>query len=91
MFSGTLRINLDPFSLYSDEDLWWALENAHLKVFVSSLPAGLQHPVAEGGDNLRLVLVLPSFCASSPLLTLLACLPVLNLIWVALAVLDNDS
>lgn len=34
LFSGTLRLNLDPFEQCSDDDLWRALENAHLKVFV---------------------------------------------------------
>jgi ABC-type transport system involved in Fe-S cluster assembly fused permease/ATPase subunit len=29
-----------------------ALELAHLKTFVSSLPAGLSHEIAEGGENL---------------------------------------
>ncbi|XP_055346997.1 multidrug resistance-associated protein 1-like [Paramacrobiotus metropolitanus] len=52
LFSGTLRLNLDPFNAYSDEDVWMALENSHLKRFVSSLPDGLQHAVAEGGENL---------------------------------------
>ena len=31
LFSGTLRFNLDPFSLYSDSHLWRALELAHLR------------------------------------------------------------
>lgn len=34
LFSGTLRINLDPFNIHSDEDIWKALEHAHLKSFV---------------------------------------------------------
>lgn len=55
MFSGTLRLNLDPFNIYSDEEVWLALENSHLKRFVNSLPDGLQHAVAEGGENLRYV------------------------------------
>ena len=46
-------MNLDPFNLYSDEKVWSALEHAHLKEFVSTLSAGLQHAVSEGGDNLR--------------------------------------
>ena len=53
LFSGTLRLNLDPFDRYSDEELWKVLEVSHLKTFVTSLEKGLQHPVAEGGDNLR--------------------------------------
>ncbi|XP_044001771.1 multidrug resistance-associated protein 1 isoform X9 [Aphidius gifuensis] len=52
LFSGSLRMNLDPFTLHSDDDLWKALENAHLKLFVKSLQNGLQHEITEGGDNL---------------------------------------
>lgn len=53
LFSGTLRMNLDPFNLYEDEKIWSALEHSHLKGFVSGLNAGLQHEVSEGGENLR--------------------------------------
>ena len=35
LFIGTLRYNLDPFNHYSDEELWVALEKAHIKDFVS--------------------------------------------------------
>uniref|UniRef100_A0A9L0TIK6 Multidrug resistance-associated protein 1 n=1 Tax=Equus caballus TaxID=9796 RepID=A0A9L0TIK6_HORSE len=52
LFSGSLRMNLDPFSKYSDEEVWTALELAHLKDFVSSLPDKLNHECAEGGENL---------------------------------------
>ena len=31
LFSGTLRINLDPFYHHNDDELWKALELAHLK------------------------------------------------------------
>ena len=31
IFSGTIRMNLDPFNVYKDEDLWKALELSHLK------------------------------------------------------------
>ena len=31
LFSGTLRLNLDPFGASSTADLWQALELAHLK------------------------------------------------------------
>lgn len=51
LFSGTLRLNLDPFDSKSDAEVWMALEHAHLKSFVNSLPAGLNHQVAEGGEN----------------------------------------
>uniref|UniRef100_V5I844 ABC-type glutathione-S-conjugate transporter n=1 Tax=Anoplophora glabripennis TaxID=217634 RepID=V5I844_ANOGL len=52
LFSGTLRMNLDPFDKHSDEEVWRALEQAHLKGFVKSLPAGLSQHMSEGGDNL---------------------------------------
>ncbi|KFP65523.1 Multidrug resistance-associated protein 1, partial [Cariama cristata] len=52
LFSGSLRMNLDPFDQHSDEDIWRSLELAHLKNFVSSLPDKLNHECAEGGENL---------------------------------------
>ena len=52
LFSGDLRLNLDPFESYTDDEIWWALRSAHLSTYVSSLKEGLHHPVAEGGENL---------------------------------------
>merc|ERR1719445_1415614 len=52
LFSGSLRHNLDPFEQYSDEAVWAALRQSHLADFVSSLKSGLDHEVAEGGENL---------------------------------------
>uniref|UniRef100_A0A672K2V6 ABC-type glutathione-S-conjugate transporter n=1 Tax=Sinocyclocheilus grahami TaxID=75366 RepID=A0A672K2V6_SINGR len=52
LFSGTLRMNLDPFEKSSDEEIWTVLELAHLKDYVRGLPTGLQHEVSEGGENL---------------------------------------
>ena len=52
LFTGTLRLNLDPFDIHSDDEIWNSLELAHLKSFVFSLELGLTHPVAEGGENL---------------------------------------
>merc|ERR1712203_613419 len=43
LFSGGLRMNLD---------LWATLEKAHLGTFVAGTEEGLEHPVAEGGENL---------------------------------------
>ncbi|CAO2585581.1 ATP-binding cassette sub-family C member 2, partial [Lemmus lemmus] len=54
LFSGSLRMNLDPFNKYSDEEIWKALELAHLKSFVDGLQLGLYHEVTEGGDNLSI-------------------------------------
>ena len=55
LFSGTLRMNLDPFDSYSDDDIWTALEHAHLKEYVRALPDGLEFKATEGGENLRYV------------------------------------
>ncbi|XP_058154485.1 ATP-binding cassette sub-family C member 2 isoform X2 [Dasypus novemcinctus] len=54
LFSGSLRMNLDPFNNYSDEEIWKALELSHLKSFVAGLQHGLSHEVTEGGDNLSI-------------------------------------
>ena len=52
LFSGSLRINLDPFENNTDDEIWRALEHAHLKAFVKGLTAGLNHEITEGGENL---------------------------------------
>ncbi|XP_078381051.1 multidrug resistance-associated protein 1-like isoform X2 [Oculina patagonica] len=52
LFSGSLRLNLDPFNKYTDEQLWQVLEVSHLKNFVSGLSEGLRYTIAEGGENL---------------------------------------
>lgn len=54
LFSGSLRMNLDPFEKYSDEEIWTSLELAHLKNFVTGLPDKLNHECAEGGENLSI-------------------------------------
>jgi len=52
LFSGSLRMNLDPFDEHPDEDLWHALEHAHLKNTILALPDKLMHECSEGGENL---------------------------------------
>lgn len=52
LFSGTLRFNLDPFFTYSDDQIWRALELAHLKHFAAGLPDGLLYKISEAGENL---------------------------------------
>ncbi len=46
-------MNLDPLELYSEDEIWKALETAHLNRFVTNLEGKLLHPVAEYGENLR--------------------------------------
>ncbi|XP_069836109.1 ATP-binding cassette sub-family C member 2 [Dendropsophus ebraccatus] len=52
LFSGTLRMNLDPFDQYTDEEIWKALELSHLKPYVAGLQEKLFYEVSEGGENL---------------------------------------
>ena len=51
LFSGSLRRNLDPFSLYKDHDLWSALEEVQLKTLVQQLPDQLEYKLRESGSN----------------------------------------
>ena len=56
LFSGTLRLNLDPFTIsrHTDEELWQVkIEASHLKELASETENGLQFPIIGGGDNLR--------------------------------------
>uniref|UniRef100_A0A1J3CNC7 ABC-type xenobiotic transporter n=2 Tax=Noccaea caerulescens TaxID=107243 RepID=A0A1J3CNC7_NOCCA len=51
LFSGTVRFNVDPFSEHDDDDLWEALERAHIKDVIARTPLGLDTEVSEGGEN----------------------------------------
>ncbi|KAF9080158.1 Canalicular multispecific organic anion transporter 1, partial [Mortierella sp. AD031] len=51
LFVGTVRDNLDPFDQASDAELWEALDRAHLKAYVSSMPGGLAYEVTQNGEN----------------------------------------
>ncbi|KAJ8687081.1 hypothetical protein QAD02_022875 [Eretmocerus hayati] len=51
LFSGTLRRNLDPFSEFSDEYLWAALEEVELKDAVVATGNGLENRVMDRGAN----------------------------------------
>ncbi|XP_044753452.1 multidrug resistance-associated protein 1-like isoform X2 [Coccinella septempunctata] len=51
LFSGSLRMNLDPYDKYTDKEIWSTLEHAQLKEFIAGTPDGLYYEVAEGGEN----------------------------------------
>ena len=51
LFSGTVRFNLDPFAIYSDAEIWSALDSAHIRECVQNDPLGLSKTVEEGGLN----------------------------------------
>lgn len=55
-FKGTIRFNLDPFNLCTDEQLWKALDAVELKTTLSSMPEKLDSPVTENGGNILLIL-----------------------------------
>ncbi|KAK4317272.1 hypothetical protein Pmani_011632 [Petrolisthes manimaculis] len=52
LFSGTMRKNLDPFTQYTDDQLWRALEEVQLKEAICDLEGGLEARISEGGSNL---------------------------------------
>lgn len=52
IFSGTIRMNLDPLNAHEVNELWKALELAGLKDFVEGLKNQLDYECSEGGENL---------------------------------------
>lgn len=54
LFSGSVRLNLDPFFEHYDQELWHVLELAHLKDYIMSLPQGLCYKISENGGNLSI-------------------------------------
>ncbi|CAK7356835.1 unnamed protein product [Dovyalis caffra] len=51
LFRGSIRTNLDPLGLYSDQEIWEALEKCQLKATISSLPNLLNSSVSDEGEN----------------------------------------
>jgi ABC-type multidrug transport system fused ATPase/permease subunit len=51
LFIGTVRFNLDPFESRSTEEVWDALEKAHLSQHIKGLEGELDYQVEEGGQN----------------------------------------
>ncbi|NWY76647.1 MRP6 protein, partial [Erithacus rubecula] len=52
LFSGSLRMNLDPLNQHTDADIWTALELTQLKNFVADLPEQLEYKCTDQGENL---------------------------------------
>ncbi|XP_052724381.1 ABC transporter C family member 8 isoform X2 [Vigna angularis] len=51
LFKGSIRTNLDPLGLYSDDEIWKALEKCQLKETISHLPNLLDSQVSDEGGN----------------------------------------
>ncbi|KAK7822012.1 abc transporter c family member 8 [Quercus suber] len=52
LFKGSVRTNLDPLGLYSDDEIWEALDKCQLMATISSLPNLLDSSVMSAeGEN----------------------------------------
>ena len=51
LFTGSLRMNLDPFEEHGDTKIWQALQEARLKTVIEKLPNQLSEEIRECGEN----------------------------------------
>ncbi|XP_002735629.1 ATP-binding cassette sub-family C member 8-like [Saccoglossus kowalevskii] len=51
LFAGTIRFNLDPEAIHTNEELWNALRIAQLRGYVEDMQDQLDEQIPEGGDT----------------------------------------
>lgn len=51
LFSGSLRSNLDPFDMYTDDEIWLSLEKVQLDKKINSKAEKLESFITESGKN----------------------------------------
>ncbi|KAK2406339.1 ABC transporter C family member [Trifolium repens] len=56
LFKGSIRTNLDPLGLYSDDEIWKAVEKCQLKETISKLPSLLDSSVSDEDATLQRVI-----------------------------------
>ncbi|XP_066602982.1 ATP-binding cassette sub-family C member 5-like isoform X3 [Prorops nasuta] len=54
IFSGTIRSNLDPFNMCTDEQIWSAIEKTQLKERISLMPGKLNESVDSSDSTLSI-------------------------------------
>jgi ABC-type multidrug transport system fused ATPase/permease subunit len=54
LLTGTIRSNLDPFNLRTDDEVWKALRDVHLGAKMEEFPMKLDTPIIESGRTLSL-------------------------------------
>lgn len=52
LFSGTLRFQLDPFSIYNDMEIWEVLDHVFMGECVRQMDGGLDAIIEESGSNI---------------------------------------
>ncbi|EDO30724.1 predicted protein, partial [Nematostella vectensis] len=52
LLSGTIRSNLDPLDMYTDDEIWSALSDVNLSPVMDKWGYDLEHRIEEGGVNL---------------------------------------
>ncbi|UJR13227.1 hypothetical protein I4U23_000249 [Adineta vaga] len=52
IFAGTVRFNVDPYEIYSDDEIWRVFESVHIKQRINGLTNGLLFTFTEGGNSL---------------------------------------